>query len=163
MADGDGQTNGSEDKVNVGAVVGSPDFDRQLVSVASKLGALKFRFLCYYIGGERAKWTPVPGQTPPDISVPDMQMEADAWSRYFCGQISPWIDVDAEDDAVAAISELALQQELDYAKYLNLKAVMITLKHRDSPRLAALLAKRLWTTNVYYRCAMHVLSCAVRI
>uniref|UniRef100_A0A914V938 Protein arginine N-methyltransferase n=1 Tax=Plectus sambesii TaxID=2011161 RepID=A0A914V938_9BILA len=154
MADVDHQqTNGSEEKptVSIGAVVGSPCFDRDLVSAASKLGTVNFRFLCYYIGGQRATWTPVAGQDPPEISVPDMQMNADSWSRYFCGQMSPWIDLDAEDEALAAVSERALLQELDYAKYLNLKAIMITLKHRDSPRLAALLAKRMWTTNVYYR------------
>uniref|UniRef100_A0A1I8AVN4 Protein arginine N-methyltransferase n=1 Tax=Steinernema glaseri TaxID=37863 RepID=A0A1I8AVN4_9BILA len=87
------------------------------------------------------------GETPPLPGMPDLQLQNHLWSTYILGHASPWIDCDSKEEWLAALSEVCLEQEISYAAYLGVRSFSIELKNRDSPRLAKIISKWLWTKN----------------
>jgi hypothetical protein len=64
---------------------------------------------------------------------------------------SPWIDLDSPIDWLAKKSAIALNEEIDHTVYLGVVYMIISLKHRDSPKLADFLARIQWKKQLTLR------------
>lgn len=121
--------------------------DRNLVEYCSRTGSLGYHFMNYPVGGmRRASWRPEKDKSPPAIDLPDLQLGARLWSTYITGRLSPWIDCDSSEEWLAELSRVEIEKELNYVNYLPMRLIIIELKHRDSPQLAKILSRWLWTT-----------------
>ena len=69
------------------------------------------------------------------------------WTAIIVGKISPYIDVDSEDDTYRHQSEETLGQELMYASHLNLCAVLIPLSSAKHSNLARIICTKI--TSMY--------------
>uniref|UniRef100_A0A158R551 Protein arginine N-methyltransferase n=1 Tax=Syphacia muris TaxID=451379 RepID=A0A158R551_9BILA len=120
--------------------------DRRIPVYSSMIGASGYHFINYPIGGiERANWRFGRSTKPPPIDLPDLQLTSHLWSTYVIGRISPWIDCDSSDPSIAELSIIEIEKELSYMCYMPMRVVTIELKHRDSPNLAKVITKWLWT------------------
>ncbi|KAK0417367.1 hypothetical protein QR680_012968 [Steinernema hermaphroditum] len=141
---------GQDRSINVGWMAGSSDGDNDqgMAIYCQRLGCMSYNFVSYPVAGvQRSRWKPTKGETPPMLNIPDLQLQNHLWSTYIVGQASPWIDCDAKEEWLAALSEDFLEQEISYAAYLGLRSISIELKNRDSPRLARIVSRWLWTRN----------------
>lgn len=66
----------------------------------------------------------------------DLLLSTQDWSTLVVGKISSWINPDSSVHAVKRNSELALEQELQYAAHLNLPAVLVTPRSENCYNLA---------------------------
>jgi len=69
------------------------------------------------------------------------------WSNSFVGEVSRYIDVDSPDPILAKKYHVQLLQELDYAMYLAIPAVIIHLHSGNCENLARVLLKWLHANN----------------
>ncbi|XP_067881313.1 protein arginine N-methyltransferase 5, partial [Heterodontus francisci] len=67
------------------------------------------------------------------------------WNTLIVGKLSPWIQVDSEDEQVRKNSEEAVLQELNFAAYLGVPAFLIPLGQSNNSNLARLLLNHLLT------------------
>ncbi|CAJ0579667.1 unnamed protein product, partial [Mesorhabditis spiculigera] len=140
-------------RINVGWLSGPADakplYDTSISTYSQRLGCKLYNFVCYPVGGAvRGFWEPKSNDyNPPPISLPDLQLQNHLWETYVNGQVSAWIDCDADDEKLAALSEKEILKEINYACYLGLRNFTIPLKRASSPRLAAVLRKWMWTKN----------------
>ncbi|KAI1721385.1 PRMT5 arginine-N-methyltransferase domain-containing protein [Ditylenchus destructor] len=103
-------------------------------------------FLCYPIGGcQRYFWRPQKEEEPPQINLPDQQLQSRSWQTYVNSCISSWIDCDSDDDEISRLSIVGLEKELNYLSYMGLQSVVIPLKHVKSPKLGSIIHKWLWS------------------
>uniref|UniRef100_A0A8V0XI89 Protein arginine N-methyltransferase 5 n=1 Tax=Gallus gallus TaxID=9031 RepID=A0A8V0XI89_CHICK len=58
----------------------------------------------------------------------DLLLAGRDWNTLIVGKVSPWIRPDSPLEAVRRNSEAALQQELDFAAYLGVPAVLLSLR-----------------------------------
>ncbi|KAI1729187.1 PRMT5 arginine-N-methyltransferase domain-containing protein [Ditylenchus destructor] len=102
-------------------------------------------FLCYPIGGsKRYVWRPQKVEVPPQIYLPDQQLQSRSWQTYVNSCISSWIDCDSDDDEISKLSIDGLEMELNYLSYMGLQSVVIPVKHVKSPKLGSIVHKWLW-------------------
>ncbi|CAB3402651.1 unnamed protein product [Caenorhabditis bovis] len=143
-------------RINIGWVTTpfsiTPNIDKNIVEYTSKLGSCHYNFICHPIGGTtRAFIKPSKNVvSAPIIDLPDLQLANHLWETYICGEISKWIDLDSDDEQFARFSEEELIRELNYVCYLGLRTAVITLKKRNSPKLARLINQWLWTKSVMF-------------
>ncbi|VDM24928.1 unnamed protein product [Toxocara canis] len=117
----------------------------------SKIGCAGYSFLNYPVGGmERDQWRPKKNENPPPINLPDWQLKPQLWSTYVIGRISSWIDCDSAEAWLAELSAGEIEKELAYMSFMPLRVLTLELKHRDSPRLASILTRWLWTQNMNF-------------
>ncbi|VDK52122.1 unnamed protein product [Anisakis simplex] len=125
--------------------------DTNIPTYCSNLGLNGYSFVNYPIGGiERDQWKVNKNETPPPINLPDWQLKPQLWSVYVVGRISSWIDCDSTDPWLAELSARELEKEFSYMSFMPLRVLTLELKHRDSPRLAEILTKWLWTQNMSF-------------
>ena len=86
--------------------------DLKIASIVSSSRAIGCNFICYPIGGMlRDCWEPTPyGQNLPELHLPDLQMPNSLWQDSVVGTVSSWIDQDARDEWLAAVSTSALEE-----------------------------------------------------
>ncbi|VIO91830.1 Uncharacterized protein BM_BM2581 [Brugia malayi] len=125
--------------------------DTDIVEYCSRLGARNYNFMNYPVGGmKRSSWCPEKNGIPPPIDLPDLQLDVKLWGTYVIGRISDWIDCDANESWLADLSCIEIEKELNYMTYMPLRVLTLELKHRDSPKLAEILTKWMWTRNMTY-------------
>uniref|UniRef100_A0A8R1TZE5 Protein arginine N-methyltransferase n=1 Tax=Onchocerca volvulus TaxID=6282 RepID=A0A8R1TZE5_ONCVO len=125
--------------------------DMDIVEYCSRLGARNYNFMNYPVGGmKRSSWLPEKDGVPPPIDLPDLQLDVKLWGTYVIGRISDWIDCDANESWLADLSCVEIEKELNYMTYMPLRVLTLELKHRDSPKLAEILTKWMWTRNMTY-------------
>ncbi|VDK83592.1 unnamed protein product, partial [Litomosoides sigmodontis] len=137
----------------VGWVATSSDgiHDTNIVEYCSRLGARNYNFMNYPVGGmKRSSWHPEKNGAPPPIDLPDLQLDVKLWGTYVIGRVSDWIDCDASESWLADLSCIEIEKELNYMTYMPLRVLTLELKHRDSPKLAEILTKWMWTRNITY-------------
>ncbi|XP_077982145.1 protein arginine N-methyltransferase 5-like [Glandiceps talaboti] len=96
----------------------------QLASVAG------FDFVAVPIVHPRFKREFVSGAAkdrPGAFTRSDLLLSSHDWSSLVVGKVSPWLQLDAEDETIRKNSELALKQELAYAGHLSMPAVLVNL------------------------------------
>ncbi|VDO38364.1 unnamed protein product [Onchocerca flexuosa] len=131
--------------------------DMDIVEYCSRLGARNYNFMNYPVGGmKRSSWLPEKDGVPPPIDLPDLQLDVKLWGTYVIGRISDWIDCDANESWLADLSCVEIEKELNYMTYMPLRVLTLELKHRDSPKLAEILTKWMWTRNMTYRCSKYL-------
>ncbi|XP_078443780.1 SHK1 binding protein 1 [Wolffia australiana] len=62
----------------------------------------------------------------------DLVITPSQWSSHVVGKISPWIDLDSEDDTLRADSEITLKQEIAWACHLSLQACVLPFPKSSS-------------------------------
>uniref|UniRef100_A0A5S6QDW6 Protein arginine N-methyltransferase n=1 Tax=Trichuris muris TaxID=70415 RepID=A0A5S6QDW6_TRIMR len=62
------------------------------------------------------------------FSIADRVMSSRNWELGVVGVISPWIDIDSDDETLAALSEQELRAELNYFDYLCVAGIMLELR-----------------------------------
>ncbi|KAM3715862.1 Protein arginine N-methyltransferase [Dirofilaria immitis] len=133
------------------ATSGDGIHDTDIVEYCSRLGAQNYNFVNYPIGGmRRSSWRPEKDGVPPPIDLPDLQLDVKLWGTYVIGRISDWIDCDANESWLADLSCVEIEKELNYMTYMPLRVLTLELRHRDSPKLAEILTKWMWTRNMTY-------------
>ncbi|XVF10521.1 hypothetical protein REPUB_Repub07fG0190200 [Reevesia pubescens] len=55
----------------------------------------------------------------------DLVLSPSQWSSHVVGKISPWIDLDSEDEILRMDSEITLKQEIAWATHLSLQACLL--------------------------------------
>lgn len=65
------------------------------------------------------------GTFQPPFTRSDLLLTSSQWGSQIVGKVSPWIDCDSENAALARDSAAALQQELAWAAHLGLQAVVL--------------------------------------
>lgn len=65
------------------------------------------------------------GAFQPPFTRSDLLLTSSQWSGQVVGKVSPWIDCDSANAALARDSVAALQQELAWAAHLSLQAVVL--------------------------------------
>ncbi|XP_022754394.1 protein arginine N-methyltransferase 1.5 [Durio zibethinus] len=55
----------------------------------------------------------------------DLVLSPSQWSSHVVGKISPWIDLDSEDEILRMDSETTLKQEIAWATHLSLQACLL--------------------------------------
>ncbi|MFH4975631.1 hypothetical protein AB6A40_002340 [Gnathostoma spinigerum] len=128
-----------------------PTIDKELTEYCSQLGGYGYNFINHPIGGiTREQWTPCRDESPPPIDLPDFQLAPDLWSTYVTCRVSKWIDCDSPNEWLASLSCREIEKELDYASYIPTRVLTLNLFHRDSPRLAEILDRWLWTKRMTF-------------
>ncbi|OMO61939.1 Protein arginine N-methyltransferase PRMT5 [Corchorus capsularis] len=69
----------------------------------------------------------VQNDTSPVLPVAgsDLVLSPSQWSSHVVGKISPWIDLDSEDEILRMDSETTLKQEIAWASHLSLQACLL--------------------------------------
>ncbi|NP_001383341.1 protein arginine N-methyltransferase 5 isoform 1 [Gallus gallus] len=110
--------------------------------VAAALGAVArqgFDFLCapLFHPRHRREFRLLPAKERPGPQTrSDLLLAGRDWNTLIVGKVSPWIRPDSPLEAVRRNSEAALQQELDFAAYLGVPAVLLSLRGPHCPNLA---------------------------
>ncbi|KAF5456626.1 hypothetical protein F2P56_026091 [Juglans regia] len=55
----------------------------------------------------------------------DLVLSPSQWSSHVVGKVSPWIDLDSEDEILRIDSETTLKQEIAWASHLSLQACLL--------------------------------------
>ncbi|XP_019417703.1 PREDICTED: protein arginine N-methyltransferase 1.5-like isoform X2 [Lupinus angustifolius] len=55
----------------------------------------------------------------------DLVLSPSQWSSHVVGKISPWLDLDSEDEILRLDSETTLKQEISWASHLSLQACLL--------------------------------------
>nr|CAG31944.1 hypothetical protein RCJMB04_14b8 [Gallus gallus] len=109
--------------------------------VAAALGAVArqgFDFLCapLFHPRHRREFRLLPAKERPGPQTrSDLLLAGRDWNTLIVGKVSPWIRPDSPLEAVRRNSEAALQQELDFAAYLGVPAVLLSLRGPHCPNL----------------------------
>uniref|UniRef100_A0A8C4N9H1 Protein arginine N-methyltransferase 5 n=1 Tax=Eptatretus burgeri TaxID=7764 RepID=A0A8C4N9H1_EPTBU len=112
-----------------------PDIANSL-EAASRQG---FDFVCAPIVHPRYKREFLIGPAknrPGPLTRSDLLMPSSDWSTLIVGKISPWLRLHSDLDFVRRNSEAAFMEELRFAAYLSLPAVLISLHQADNSNLA---------------------------
>eukprot|EP00252_Welwitschia_mirabilis_P023148 TRINITY_DN6476_c0_g1_i2.p1 TRINITY_DN6476_c0_g1~~TRINITY_DN6476_c0_g1_i2.p1 ORF type:complete len:665 (-),score=128.63 TRINITY_DN6476_c0_g1_i2:370-2364(-) len=72
----------------------------------------------------QASEDPDRGSVPP-FAGSDLDLNPAQWNSHVVGLISPWIDLDSEDNEIRLDSETALRQEISWASHLSLQACIL--------------------------------------
>ncbi|GAA0171773.1 protein modifying enzyme [Lithospermum erythrorhizon] len=65
------------------------------------------------------------GSGPLPFAGSDLVLSPSQWSGHVVGKISPWIDLDSEDEVLRKDSEITLKQEIAWASHLSLQACVL--------------------------------------
>uniref|UniRef100_UPI00358FBAD8 protein arginine N-methyltransferase 5 isoform X2 n=1 Tax=Myxine glutinosa TaxID=7769 RepID=UPI00358FBAD8 len=98
-----------------------------------------FDFVCAPIVHPRYKreflMGPAKNRSGP-LTRSDLLMPSTDWSTLIVGKISPWLRLHSDLDFVRRNSEAAFMEELRFAAYLSLPALLISLHQADNSNLA---------------------------
>ena len=78
------------------------------------------------------------GERIGDLSNPEFMLKSQDWSALVVGKLSTWLPLRAENDLKRAVAEESAREELHYAAYLSLPAVLISLQSMECENLAKL-------------------------
>ena len=105
-------------------------FSLDLNSSLDEARKMGFDFICAPIVHPRQKrdftLNPAKDRRGP-LTRSDMSLGSQDWSSLIVGKLSPWLQLDSNNDLVRKNSEKVIMQELNYVSHLNLPAVIISI------------------------------------
>lgn len=126
-------------RISCGIDVG---FEANLESAIENMCGEGYDFACLNIVNPEKKKSFLKsenGQRMGDLSNPEFMLKSQDWSALVVGKLSSWLPLKSDSDLKRAIAEEAAYEELNFAAYLSLPAVLISLQSINCSNLAKLI------------------------